>query len=406
VSGFVGQWNAGSAATGDQIQAILRVARRYLAMDVGFISEFVRDGRIFRYTDAEETRHEIEEVGADPIRSSVPQSPARAVVPGIPDDVAADPLAAPLPGSSAIPPGPLLSVPLRRPDGTTFGFLSCFSFRPERTLTSQDQSVLRMCADVVCAVLEYEGKVAAEADSRRNRIQRIIASEGIDMVFQPIYQVGDCRLLGFEALSRFPHAPQRTPDLWFAEAEAMGLGLELEFLACRKALEALPLLDETLRVAVNLSPAAIASPLLGEVFAHVPVDRVILEITEHAVVECYVRLREALTPLRQRGLMLAIDDVGAGHSTFRHILDLSPDLVKLDRTLINGLRRDTARRALAEALTMYGKRIGCEVIAEGVEDQEDLGVIREIGITRVQGYLLGKPMPLEAARALPLAKTR
>lgn len=396
--------SGGPGSSGEQIQAILRVARRHLAMDVGFVSEFVRGDRVFRFTDAEGAGNPIVIGASDPLDKSFCHYVAQGLMPGLMTDAALDAVASSLPATQAIPVGAHLSVPLRYPDGTPFGSLCCFSFTPNRDLTPQDLGVLRMCADVVSAVMAHDRRIAGEEEERRSRIVRVIATEALDMAFQPIYRVGSGRLTGFEALSRFPQTPTRPPDVWFAEAEAVGLGIELEFLACRVALAALPAFEDPLRITLNLSPGAIVSPLFEEVFAQAPVERIILEMTEHAVVSDYDVLRDALAPYRARGLRVAVDDVGAGHSTFRHVLDLSPDLVKLDRTLIHGLHRDTARRALAEALTMYGRRIGCEVIAEGIEDEADLAVIREIGITRVQGFLLGRPMPLAAARALPLMR--
>lgn len=396
--------NAITGANGEQIQAILRVARRYLAMDVGFVSEFVRGDRIFRFTDAESEGNPIRVGASDPLDKSFCHYVAQGLIPSILTDASVDAVAMTLPVTRALPVGAHLSVPLRYPDGTPFGSLCCFSFTPNRDLTSQDLGVLRLCADVVSAVLEQERRVSAEVDARRERIRRLIGNGTLEMVFQPIYKVDRGQLVAFEALARFPLAPARSPDAWFAEAEAVGLGIDLEYLACRKALDVLTSFDESVRITVNLSPAAIVSPLFAEVFADAPVERIVVEMTEHAVVQDYDALRRSLAPLRQRGLRLAIDDVGAGHSTFRHILDLGPDLVKLDRTLIRGLHRDSARRALAEALTLYGRQIGCEVIAEGIEDEADLAVIRQIGITRLQGFLLGGPMSLDAARRLPLAR--
>lgn len=144
-----------------------------------------------------------------------------------------------------------------------------------------------------------------------------------------------------------------------------------------------------------------AGPRFAAALAEAPLDRLVIELTEHAAVESYDALRRALAPLRARGLRLAIDDVGAGHATFRHVLDLAPELIKLDMSLIRGIEGDSARRALAEALTLYGRRIGCEVVAEGVETEAELAALREIGVTRVQGFLTGRPVPIAEAARLP-----
>ena len=397
--------DAVTGVSAEQIQGILGAVRRYLAMDVGFISEFTRGDRVFRFTDSAAGQRQIAVGSSNPLETTFCHHVAAGTLPGVIANARENQTAAILPATKSLPVGAHLSVPLRHPDGTPYGTICCFSAAPNRKLGARDLDVLRMCADVVGAILEQERRAASEVTSRRDRIARIIDDEAIGIVFQPLYRVADGRLTGFEALSRFPQNPQRQVDAWFAEAAEVGLGLELEFLAVRKALTALSRLDDSLKLTVNLSHAAIRSEHFARALEGVPVHRVVVELTEHAVVDCYESLRQALAPFRTRGLRLAIDDVGAGHSTFRHILDLNPEMIKLDRTLIRGLNDDTARRALAEALTLYGRRIGCEVVAEGVETEEELAVIATLGITRVQGYLLGRPMPLEQAAGLPLVRT-
>src|SRR5262249_4228013 len=106
-------------------------------------------------------------------------------------------------------------------------------------------------------------------------------------------------------------------------------------------------------------------------------------------------------PYRSRGLRLAIDDVGAGYASFRHILDLNPDLIKLDTVLTRNIDADIARQTLAKAITMFGRKMGCEVVAEGVETIGELDTLRAIGATKVQGYLIGRPMPRADAAKLP-----
>ncbi|MDP4023113.1 EAL domain-containing protein [Methylobacterium sp. NEAU 140] len=395
-------FEAGADSPGEQIRGILRAARRHLAMDVGFVSEFVEEDRIFRFSDGETLRNPIVAGASDPLEESFCHYVARGLMPQLMRDAAEHPVAAGLPVTRAMPVGAHLAVPLRHADGTAFGSLCCFSFTPDHSLTTRDLGVLRLCAEVVTAVVEKDRRIAQDHAVRRQRIADLIAARALTLRFQPIYSVSDGRLTGFEALTRFTEAPQRSPDVWFAEAAAVGLGTELEFLAVETALAAKASLDPSLKLTVNLSPASVVSPRFAEVFAAIPLDRVVVELTEHAVIADYDALRAALAPFRARGLRLAIDDVGAGHSTFRHVLDLAPEFIKLDRSLIQDLHADSARRALAEALTSYGRRIGCEVVAEGVETPAEYAVLRAIGVTRAQGFLLGAPMPLEEARSLPL----
>ncbi|MGY2046602.1 sensor domain-containing phosphodiesterase [Methylobacterium sp. JK268] len=387
-------------SAGKQIQSILSAARRHLAMDVGFVSEFVRGDRVFRFADGDTARNPVVLGKADPLEESYCYYVARGLMPGVLPDAARDPVAARLSATRNVPVGAHLSVPLRLADGAVFGTLCCFSFTADHRLSARDLGTLRLCAEVIVSIVEKERGDFLRREAQRARVAAILADRAVTMAFQPFYRVPDGQLTGFEALARFDAEPARPPDAWFADAAEVGLGAELEFLAVERALEALPVLDPSLKVTVNLSPASILSPLFGASFAGMPLDRLVIEMTEHAAVPCYDALNAVLAPMRERGLRLAIDDVGAGHATLRHVLDLAPDFIKIDRSLISRIDSDSARQALVEALTLYSRRMGCEVVAEGVETRAEYAVLREIGVTRLQGYLLGRPMPLGAAARL------
>ncbi|AWN48104.1 diguanylate phosphodiesterase [Methylobacterium terrae] len=390
-----------SGSAQDQILSVLRAVRRHLSMDVGFISEFVAGDRVFRFSDTETTHNPLAVGSHAPLEQSFCYYVAKGLMPGLMHDAAEDPVAAQMPVTRDLPVGAHLSVPLRHADGEAYGTLCCFSYTPDRSLTTRDLGILRLCADVVDSILWKDRDAAREQDARRRRIADTIATEAVEMVFQPIYRTADGRLAAFEALARFAPIPGMGPDAWFAEAAEVGLGEELEFLALRKALRAAPSLPAGVKLTVNLSPAALASPRLAEALAGAALDRLVVELTEHAAVASYEALRDALGPFRGRGLCLAIDDVGAGHATLRHVLDLAPEFIKLDMSLIRDIDTHTGRRALTEALTGYGRRIGCEIVAEGVETEAEYAVLRGIGVTRVQGFLTGRPMALADAAALP-----
>ncbi|MGX7708041.1 sensor domain-containing phosphodiesterase [Methylobacterium sp. Gmos1] len=396
-----------AGSTSEQILSVLRAVRRHLAMDVGFISEFVAGDRVFCFTDAGTTHNPIVVGSRAPLEESFCYYVAKGLMPGLMQDASEDPVAAQLPATRDLPVGAHLSVPLRHADGETYGTLCCFSYAPDRSLTNRDLGMLRLCADVVESILRKDRDAAREREreAKRRRIAGTIAADAVEMVFQPIYRTADGGLAAFEALARFAALSDKSPDAWFADAAEVGLAEELEFLAVRKALRALPALAPGIRLSLNLSPASLASPQFHEVMAGVALDRVVIELTEHAAVDSYEALREVLGPYRRRGLCLAIDDVGAGHATMRHVLDLSPEFIKLDMSLIRNIDAHSGRRALAEALTGYGRRIGCEIVAEGVETAAEYAVLRGLGVTRVQGFLTGRPMPLDAAAALPLSAT-
>ena len=216
------------------------------------------------------------------------------------------------------------------------------------------------------------------------------------MVFQPIVDIDSGRAIGFEALARVGPAPHRPSELWFTEAAAVGLGVELELSAVRLALGELAALPDDTYLAVNASPSTVASGLLEAELADAPAGRVVIEVTEHQAIEAYDRLEDALAELRRRGVRIAVDDAGAGYASFRHVLRLRPDLIKLDMTLTRDIDRDPARRALAGALISFARDTGSVIVAEGVETAAELHTLRLLGVTAAQGHHLGRPGPLAA----------
>jgi len=216
------------------------------------------------------------------------------------------------------------------------------------------------------------------------------------VVYQPIVHLVENRIVGHEALARFSAEPQRTPDKWFDEAGQVGLQQELEVALIEAALKGMDRLPPDSYLSLNVSPDTILAGALDNVLAHQPMVRLMLEVTEHACVQDYALLAEALEPLRSKGLRLAVDDAGAGYASFRHILKLKPDVIKLDSSLIRNIDSDTGSRALAAALIRFAEETGCKVVAEGVETREELAMLRRLEVNKAQGYLLGRPMPLHA----------
>jgi PAS domain S-box-containing protein len=228
---------------------------------------------------------------------------------------------------------------------------------------------------------------------KRDRIARVVDQRLLRTVFQPVIDVVTGAVIGAEALTRFTADPSAAPDLWFADAAEVGLGTELELLAVETALEAARLLPPDLQLAVNLSPTTLRCDRLPELLqgSGWPPDRVVIEVTEHVRVEDYGSLAICIDALRARGVQLAVDDAGAGYASFRHILGLRPDFIKLDRALIGGLDTDPARRALVAAVVTFGREVGAQVIAEGVETPAELRAVRQLGVGAAQGYCVGRP---------------
>jgi PAS domain S-box-containing protein len=230
-------------------------------------------------------------------------------------------------------------------------------------------------------------------DHTRARIETVLAQRLVVTAYQPIFSAADTdKIIGLEALSRFLDA-QSQPAQWFADATAVGLGNELELLALDEALSGLAELPEGVFVAVNISPSTCMDPALTGALDRCPTpgEQIVLELTEHLAVDDYASLQGSLNALRRRGIRIAIDDAGSGIASFQHILQVAPEIIKLDRELIGGIDTDPARRALASAVLMFAAEIGATVTAEGIETQAELATVRSLGVHAVQGYLLGRP---------------
>ena len=240
--------------------------------------------------------------------------------------------------------------------------------------------------------VEYaEGYTASLAERRHAINDFLSAPETITTVFQPIVSLMDGRTLGFESLSRFQAEPQRPPDRWIAEAHAVGLGLEIEVECVRRACRLRETIPGDAYLSVNMSPGAILSPEMEAALGPDSLEGLVIEITEHDAVSDYARLAARLADYRGRGAKVAIDDAGAGHASMRHVTQLSPDYIKIDRSLIHDIHLDYAKRALVRSMVTLEKDLGAAVVAEGIESTDELRTLRELGVPLGQGYLLARP---------------
>lgn len=398
---FVSGQNSGEADSPEQgMQYLLRTIRAHLDMDVAFVSEFMEGRRYFRHVDASRPDAPVRVSGSDPIEKSYCQRVVDGRLPQLIQDAQRLPAARELPVTAALPMGAHLSVPLVLKDGRIYGTFCCFSSTANESLNERDLKMMRVFAEMASAHIDREIESRQARQGMQDRIHSVIHGDAFAMVYQPIYKIDENRIVGFESLARFNVEPRRTPDVWFGEAAQVGLGAKLEIEAASRALRAIPKLAGDTYVAVNLSPDTIMDATFMDLFADLPLDRVVLEITEHAVINFYSGFVAALRSLRDGGLRIAVDDAGAGYSSFRHILSLEPDIIKLDISIVRGIDADNSRRALAAALMGFARATGSKVVAEGVETASELSALRELGINKAQGYFLGKPMPLYSAAAL------
>jgi diguanylate cyclase (GGDEF)-like protein len=238
---------------------------------------------------------------------------------------------------------------------------------------------------------------------QRSEIERILSEHAIEPLFQPVASLTTGRLIGYEALARFPDAPDRPPSTWFAQANACGLGPELEAAAIRAALEPIGRPPGT-HIAVNVSPSALSTDAVKSVLPDNLSD-LIIELTEHEVYVGDSLLANSLANLRERGARIAIDDAGAGYAGLKQVMWVRPDIVKLDVELTRAIHSDPVRMALVESLVRFARRVGATVCAEGIESHDDIEVLANLDVPWGQGYTIGRPAPPWGPVAPPAAAT-
>jgi EAL domain-containing protein (putative c-di-GMP-specific phosphodiesterase class I) len=233
---------------------------------------------------------------------------------------------------------------------------------------------------------------------KRRQIGGIIASTAFRSVFQPIVDLTIGATVGFEALTRFDDGYR--PDRTFATAQECGLGIELETVTLEAALRDADRLPAGAWLSLNVSPALLAQRRILERVLAATTRPVVLEITEHQAIEAYAPLREAMLRLGP-GVRLAVDDVGAGVANFNHLAELRPNFLKVDVSLVRGVDADPSRRAVVVGLSHFAAEARCQVIAEGIETAAERATVTELGVTLGQGYLLGRPEPVDAWSSAP-----
>ena len=239
--------------------------------------------------------------------------------------------------------------------------------------------------------------LAHAAALTRDVLQSIITHQRFRPVFQPIFELESRAIVGYEALTRFDVGP---PDLVFAAARAAGLHSELESVTLAVALKAAGTLPAAARLHVNVSADLV---LAHEPLAGLLRDggwRVALELTEDVEITDYAAFRAALARLGPH-VELAVDDTGSGFASLRHLVELAPAYVKLDRFLISGIGRSTAKQALVAGLSYFAMRTGAVLIAEAIENAASIKALVNLGVSFGQGFYTAPPMSAgELARGI------
>lgn len=382
----------------DTLKNLLLTVRKHLNMDVSFISQFIHNERVFKLVDSEYTTCPINIGDSDPSDETYCKKICDGDLANIIPDTKQNSVTNQLIVTEKLSIGSYIGVPIQLSNGEIYGTFCCYSESNDESLNEKDVSLLNAVSDIAADLIEKSMSANNAHREIEQRIRSIMDASKLSTYYQPIYCLNTQKVAGFESLARFFTEPYRTPDVWFSEANQIGYGELLEMLSVEKALHGLDHFDENRYISINTSPKYILNGAISEVLKHIDPSRIVVEITEHSPIEDYVQFRAVLEPLRRSGLRLAVDDAGAGYASFQHILQLEADIIKLDISLTRNVHLEPKKYLLAKALCAYAKAIDCTIIAEGVETKEELTTLTELGVDKVQGYLLGRPMPLEEAK--------
>jgi EAL domain-containing protein (putative c-di-GMP-specific phosphodiesterase class I) len=235
-------------------------------------------------------------------------------------------------------------------------------------------------------------------------LERILAPGGITPLYQPLYLVNgsECRLYGFECLSRGPAGTNFEPaSVMFDYVRLKREEAVVDRACIAAALSNVALLPPVVQLGVNVHASTLARDygfvdfmLATAASRGLATSRITVEIVEHAPPWDDVTFLNVLAQLRSAGIRIALDDVGLGQSNFKMILDVCPDFLKLDRYFVDGCENDPKRQAVIAVVAQLARRFDAQVVAEGVENVATLDVLRGFDIELMQGYLFSQPLPI------------
>ena len=254
------------------------------------------------------------------------------------------------------------------------------------------------------AIARATQSIEAERDEIRSRLrgefETVMSQELLTCVFQPIVNLNDFAAIGYELLSRGPRdSDLHRPDALFDIARSEGRVAELDRLCRRTASRAGEDLPEGCLRFVNTEPMTMFLHSHGESFVNEVVGATasslrgltVIEITENSVIDDFDRMRDILRQLRAHGFRVAIDDAGAGYAGLQTMVEIEPDFIKLDMSLIRGVDTSVVKQRLVRTLRDFCRQAAITLIAEGIETHKQLDTLRELGVSHGQGFLFGHP---------------
>jgi EAL domain-containing protein (putative c-di-GMP-specific phosphodiesterase class I) len=237
-----------------------------------------------------------------------------------------------------------------------------------------------------------KGPLAEELELKQDLERVAMGQVRAEFRYQPIVDLKRGLVAGYEALVRLPVRAGLPPDVCLQAAARFGTQVQLESVIATQAFQARHCLPQNVFLSINVSPAFLCSPLWDRTeLGTGNLSGLVVEITEGEFIEDYEEIRRRATQIAERGGMIAIDDAGAGYASLKHILELRPSFIKLDRNFVQHCDQDRAKSTMIEVLGAAADRLDAWVIAEGVETSAELAELVRLEVPLAQGYFLGRP---------------
>ncbi|MBW5449106.1 EAL domain-containing protein [Cohnella sp. CFH 77786] len=252
----------------------------------------------------------------------------------------------------------------------------------------------------LAAASRLHGWGRTETDTKQGiEMERILRDGDIRSAYQPLFHLRGGCLFGYEALTRCPPgSPFEGPLPLFRFAEREGYAFALDRLAREKAIRSCPSLGTEQKIFINVNSGIMKDPhfVSGQTRQWLAArglkpEQVVLELTERDSIDDFEEAKMMLDHYRNQGYKIAIDDAGAGYSSLQAIVELKPDFIKLDKSLVQNADRDEMKLQMLRTFVRFAKRMKILTVAEGIETPEELHLVRKMGIDYGQGYLIGRP---------------
>jgi EAL domain-containing protein (putative c-di-GMP-specific phosphodiesterase class I) len=377
------------------VERLLWLVRSHLDAEVAWVSAFADGQQVIHAASGEVAAMNIPVGEGTDLQGSYCTRVVAGTLPPIIADARRHPVTRDLPVTRELRIGSYIGVPWHGPGGAEAGMLCCVSRNPDPSLDGEAVRFMTLIAELIS---DHMGSPLAQqrqaVHHATQTVRTVLDQRAIQMVFQPVVKLADGVTVAYEALARFNPDIFASPDRAFAAATQSGLGTDLELLAVQRALERLPDLPDETWLCVNLSADALLTAAASDILLAHAGNHLVIEVTEHTQIDDYAKLRHALKDLRSAGLKLSIDDAGAGFASLNHILQLRPDIIKLDISLVRDIDTDPARAALARSLVSFAADTDAELIAEGIETAAERSRLAELGLSYGQGFHLARPADL------------